>query len=139
MSNQPYDFQTAKAVQLRASDTQRRSEQFVIDAWKSYAEAERAYREALTKRIVELKADGVAVTACDNIARGEKPIAALKRARDIAEGVREAAGQAAWRASADRKAEQTFLEWSMRRDLADAHHEPTGPAEPVTFGDRRAA
>jgi hypothetical protein len=52
--------------------------------------------------------------------------------------IREAAGQAAWRASADRKAEQTFLSWSMRRDLAEAYHPSAGPADPQTFG-RRAA
>jgi hypothetical protein len=125
---QPYDFATAQKAQERASDRQRQAEQFVIDAWKAYAEAERAYREALSTRIVQLKADGMAVTACGEVARGEKAIAALKVKRDIAEGVKEAAAQAAWRASADRKAQQTFLEWSMRRDLAEGFHdyEPAG-------------
>lgn len=137
MSNQPYDFATAKAAQDRASDRQRQSEVFVIDAWKRYAEAERAYREALSTRIVQLKAEGMAVTACGEVARGEKQVAALKFARDVAEGVREAAGQSAWRASADRKAEQSFLEWSLRRDLAEGYQAPTGDGP--TFGGRRAA
>jgi hypothetical protein len=138
VSNQPYDFPTAKAAQAHASERQRQSEQFVIDSWKRYAAAERAYREALSQRIVALKADGMAVTACADVARGEKAVAALKFNRDVAEGVREAAAQAAWRASADRKAEQSFLEWSMRRDLADGYRPPEGPAEPVTFGGVRA-
>ena len=137
-ASQPYSFEQATAAQRAASDRQRQSEQFVIDSWKRYAEAERAYREALATRIVALKAEGTAVTACADIARGERSVAALKFARDVAEGVREAAGQAAWRASADRKAEQSFLEWSMRRDLAEAYHPSSGPTDPETYG-RRAA
>lgn len=138
VSAQPYDWAAAQAAQAKASERQRQSEQFVIDSWKRYAEAERAYREALATRIVALKAEGTAVTACADIARGEKSVAALKHARDVAEGVREAAGQAAWRASADRRAEQSFLEWSLRRDLAEGFHPSAGPADPQTFG-RRAA
>ena len=136
-ATQPYDFAAATAAQQAASAQQRQAELFVIDSWKRYAEAERAYREALSKRIVALRAEGVAVTACSDIARGEKAVAALKLARDVAEGVREAAGQAAWRASADRKAQQTFAEWSMRRDLAEGYAgDQRGVGE--TFG-RRAA
>ncbi|MEJ7783393.1 MAG: hypothetical protein WKF96_01230 [Solirubrobacteraceae bacterium] len=122
---QPYDFSQAKAAQREASTRQRAAEQFVIDSWKGYAEAERAYRAALAAKIVELKAGGMAVTACADVARGEPAVAALKHRRDIAEGVREAAGQAAWRASADRKAEQSFLEWSARKDIAETYQPPT--------------
>lgn len=61
----------------------------------------------------------MAITACADVARGKPNVADLRYARDVAEGVREAASQAAWRASGDRKAEQTFLSWSMRRDLAE--------------------
>ncbi len=133
---QPYDFAQAKDAQVRASERQRQSELFVIDTWKRYADAERAYRELLSTRIVTLKAEGVAVTACGDIARGEKPVAALRHARDIAEGVRKAAEQAGWRASADRKAEQVFLQWSANRDLAEGYHPPQGKGQ--TFG-RHAA
>jgi 3-deoxy-D-arabino-heptulosonate 7-phosphate (DAHP) synthase len=136
-ASQPYDFATAQKAQERASDRQRQAEQFIIDTWKAHAEAERAYREALSTRIVQLKADGVAATVCRDIARGEKAIAALKVKSLIAEGVREAASQAAWRTSQDRKAQQTFLEWSMRRDLAEGYSEPTG--EGPTYGRRPAA
>ncbi len=123
-STQPYDWAAAQAAQREASNRQRQAEQFVIDSWKSYAEAERAYRATLAAKILELKAGGMAVTACADVARGESAVAALKHRRDIAEGVREAAGQAAWRASADRKAEQSFLEWSLRRDLAEGYAPP---------------
>ena len=137
MSNQPYDFAQAQAASAAASNNQRRAEQFVIDSTRAYAEAERAYRKALASKIVELKAGGMAVTACGDVARGESAVADLKYRRDVAEGVKEAAVQSSWRASGDRKAEQTFCEWSMRRDLAEGYHAPTGDGP--TFGGRRAA
>jgi hypothetical protein len=43
------------------------------------------------------------VTLCGDLARGDSRVAGLKYERDVAEGVREAAGQAVWRATADRK------------------------------------
>ena len=139
MSSQPYDFQTAKAEQTKARAEQRTSEQWVINCWKAYAAAEKAYREALSKRIVELKAAGNAITACGDIARGEPAIATLKYKRDVAEGMREAAGQGSWRASADRKAEQSFLDWSMKRDLAEGYGRTLEPDDMPTYGGRRAA
>lgn len=137
MSNQPYDFAQAKAASAAASNNQRAAEQFVIDSTRAYAEAERAYRKALASKILELKAGGMAVTACGDVARGEAGVADLKYKRDVAEGVREAAGQSSWRASGDRKAEQSFISWSMRRDLAEGYHQVTGSGE--TFGRRAAA
>lgn len=117
MNNQPYDFQQAQAASKGAADDQRSSEQFVIDATRNYAEAERSYRKALASKIVELKAGGMAVTACGDVARGDGAVADLKYKRDVCEGVKEAAVQAAWRASANRKAEQSFIEWSARVSL----------------------
>jgi hypothetical protein len=123
---QPYDFETAQAAARAVSTKQRASEQFVIDTTRSYAEAERAYRMALATAILELRAEGMAITACADVARGRPNVADLRYARDVAEGVKEAASQAAWRASGDRKAEQVFIEWSARRDLADGYNPPDG-------------
>lgn len=139
MSNQPYDFARAQQASRAASDNQRSAEKFLIDSTRAYAEAERAYRQALAEAIVKLKAGGMAVTACADVARGDKLVADLRYKRDVAEGVKEAAAQSAWRASGDRKAEQTFIEWSMRRDLAEGYQQPAGPAEPTRYGARRAA
>ena len=128
MSNQPYDFARAQSASRGVSDNQRAAEKFLIGSTRDYAEAERAYRKALADKIVALKAEGMAATACADVARGDRHVADLRYKRDVAEGIKEAAVQSAWRASGDRKAEQTFIEWSMRRDLAGLHAVPTAVA-----------
>lgn len=138
-ATQPYDFGQASEADQAAHDRQRAAEQFIIDAGRGYAEAERAYREALALKILALKAEGTAWSSCGDIARGDPSVAALKYKRDVADGVREAATQAAWRASKDRDAESTRIQWSLRRDLAEGYRAPAGPAEPQTFGARQTA
>lgn len=54
---------------------------------KSYAMAEYEYRTLLSKRLVELRANGEKVTHLADIARGMKDIAKLRFDRDIAEGL----------------------------------------------------
>ena len=121
MSRQPYDFGQAQDASKSRADDQRASEKWVIDSHRAYAETERAYRKALAAKILELRASGIAISACSDIARGESEVSTLKYKRDVAEGVKEAAVQAAWRASAGRRDEEKFIEWSMRRDLAEGH------------------
>lgn len=133
---QPYDWQQAFEADRVASDRQRAAEQFIIDCARKHAEARRAYREALASEIVKLRAEGTAATVAGTMARGVPRIAALKYAEDVADGMREAASQGAWRASKDRDAELKRVEWSMRRDLSDAYRPPEGPADPVTYGKR---
>lgn len=58
---------------------------------KDYAEKEYYYRTALSKRLVELRAEGQAVTHLSDIARGEDKIAKLRYERDIAEGLKKSA------------------------------------------------
>lgn len=58
---------------------------------KDYALAEYNYRTALSKRLVELRASGQAVTHLADIARGEDKIAELRYKRDIAEGLKKSA------------------------------------------------
>lgn len=139
-AHRPYTFAEAQAANEERSDNQKLAEKFMIQTARECAQAERAYREALAKKILELRADGMALTACSDIARGDKHVADLKFKRDVAEGVREAAAQTAWRASADRRAEQEFIQWSARRDLAEYHGQDTAqePAQPITYGGRRA-
>lgn len=137
---QPYDWERAQEAQAVARAEQRAAEKWVIDSWRAYAAAEKSYREALATKIVQLKADGMAVTAAGDVARGEAKIAHLKYLRDVAEGTKEAAMMGGWRASKNRNAAQTFLEWSMRRDLAEWHgrEQDREPDEPVVYGGRRA-
>lgn len=125
MGQQPYDYSHAHAAAASASRAQHAAEEFLREAYKMFAQSEEAYRVALAVRIVELRAEGAAATLCADLARGEKDVAALRRARDIAEGVKEAAAQAAWRRAADRKDTQRFIDWSARRELAEGYgHAP---------------
>lgn len=54
---------------------------------KDYALKEYKYRTALSKKLVQLRAEGQAVTHLADIARGMEDIAELRFNRDIAEGL----------------------------------------------------
>ncbi len=54
---------------------------------KDYALKEYKYRTALSKKLVQLRAEGQAVTHLADIARGMEEIAKLRFDRDIAEGL----------------------------------------------------
>ena len=54
---------------------------------KDYAIKEKKYRVALSKRLLELRAQGQAVTHLADIARGMEDIAELRYERDLAEGL----------------------------------------------------
>lgn len=88
-------------------------------ASKDAAFAEESYRKALAEQILHIHSDGVAWTVAPDLARGNARVADLRRKRDIAEGVREAMVQLAWRRAADRKDAQRFADWSQRRELAE--------------------
>lgn len=119
MTSAPWDFAQARAAAADASRMQQQAEEFVRDAARGFAMAEEAYRVRLATRITELHADGVAWTVCGDLARGDKDVARLRRERDIAEGVKEAAQHGAWRRAADRRDVQRFAEYSLRRDLME--------------------
>lgn len=58
---------------------------------REYAEAEAAYRAALSTKILELRADKMPVTICPDIARGTAEIARLRLDRDCKEALYKAA------------------------------------------------
>lgn len=120
MSGAPWDFDQARAAARQASSSQRAAETFIRDAYKAFALAEESYRLALAQKITALHAEGVAWSATADLARGDKAVARLKRDRDIQEGVVEAAKQAGWRCSKDRDDVAAFIEWSRRREFAEA-------------------
>ena len=134
----PLDLPDAREAEREASALQRGAEQTLREAFSALAGAERSYRVLLAKRITELHADGVAWTACADLARGDERVAQLRFERDVAAGVREAAIQSSWRYAADRKALGRLIEWSARRDLA-AGVDVEDAASGVVFGGRRAA
>lgn len=129
----PWSFDDARNAARSASAKQKQMEDFIREAYKTFALAEEAYRTALAVRITELHAEGVAWSATADLARGEKMVARLKRERDIAEGVVEAAKQAGWRASKDRDDVAAFIGWSQRAWMR-TEPEPDWSKEPVIGG-----
>jgi hypothetical protein len=55
------------------------------------------------------------------LAKGDQSIADLRYERDVALGVREAARQAVYRHSANRRDLEELVDWSKRRDLAEGY------------------
>jgi hypothetical protein len=123
MTDPAWSFAEARQILHDASAAQRSTEQEMKLAYRAYAVAEENYRLALAKEIVATHNDGVAWSTAPDLARGDKEVAELRRKRDIAEGVKEAMVQAAWRRAADRRDAGRFCDWSMRRDLAEFHGE----------------
>lgn len=61
---------------------------------RTFAQAEHDYRVALSKRILEHRAEGMPVTIISDVCRGEPEIARLRLERDIAETVYKSALEA---------------------------------------------
>lgn len=84
---------------------------------EDYALKEYNYRTALSKRLVELRANGQPVTHLADIARGEEAIAKLRFDRDIAEGLKNSAekGTDFYKLYARLMEAQTQREWGQAR------------------------
>ena len=139
MSERPYSYPQAIEAARRASAAQANVEDSLRESSKDFAEAEEAYRIALAQEIVRQHAeDGVAWTVAPDLARGDKHVAKLRRERDIAEGVREAMQQQAWRRAADRRDTQRFCDWSAKREFAEAYGQVPEPALEAPIGSVRS-
>lgn len=134
--SQPYTFAQAREAAGRASAAQLAAEDAMKAAYRDCAVKEEAYRKALAETILRVHADGAAWTVAGDLARGDERVARLRRERDIAEGVREAMAQASWRRAADRKDTQRFIDWSLRRDLAEGFGNAPEPAFSEPIGGR---
>jgi len=138
MNVTPFDLGEARAAARLASAQQAGAETELRARSRTLADAERRYRTALAQERARLHAeDGVAWTATDDLARGARQVADLRYERDVARGIYEAAQAALWRHTADRKDVGRFIEWSMRRELAEGG-QPPEPSEWTTFGSRAA-
>ena len=126
--DRPWDFDQAREHCRSASRRQEDAEQSLVNAYKEAAAAEEAYRRALAEKILELRAGDLPATLCADLARGDAAVARFRRHRDIADGIREAMVQAAWRLTADRKDAQRFSDWSQRRLFAEAAGAVADPA-----------
>lgn len=131
----PWTFDEADKTCKEASRRQKAAEDSFQEAAADAAKAEEAYRLALAEEIIRQHDDGVAWTVAPDLARGEKGVAAKRRERDIAVGVRDALDQACWRRNADRKDAQRFSDWSMRRELAEGYDDT--PTEHHNQGGRQ--
>jgi len=127
---QPLEIIEARTAQHQASKTQRDHVDKVAGAHDDLANAEYAYRTALSDRWKELRGEGWAATVCGDIARGEEKIANLRKERDEAQGALRALEEDSYRIAADRRALDGLVRWSMHRDLrTDA---PPLKFDPVT-------
>lgn len=133
--NGPWTITEAAQAANAASAQQKGAEAQLRDAAADLAAKERAYRVALAQTITRFRADGHAATVCADLARGERQVADLRYARDVAQGVLDAAQQAAWRLTADRRTVDGLTRWSMGRELAE-HGQPDAR---LSWTDRRAA
>lgn len=116
----PWTFDEARSIAAQQAQAQKQAEDFTKQAWRQSGEKERAYRVALAQKIITLHQDeGVAWSSTEALAKGDAGVAKLKFEWDVAEGVKEAASQAAWKANQDRKDAHALITWSMRRELAE--------------------
>lgn len=126
-NNRPWDFDEARAACRKASMAQEKAERALKQAYVNAAHAHEEYRRCLADKILDLRADGLAATLCQDLAKGSKEVSELRRLWDIAEGTKEAMQQNCWRHTADRKDAQRFADWSQRREMAETGHmEPIG-------------
>lgn len=131
MSEQPFTFGEAKERINTAKAQQQAAETAVREAYSKFGLARRAYQTALAGKILELRVGGTAATLCADIARGDPQVAALRFNRDVAEGVMEAARSAVWRHTADRRELEQLVDWSKRREFAEAGGEPQWSGSPA--------
>jgi|HubBroStandDraft_6_1064221.scaffolds.fasta_scaffold01839_21 hypothetical protein len=135
--HQAWDFSTALRASEKGKQGQEEAEKARKDATAEYATAEKLYRVALAKRIVELIAEGKPATVAKDLARGDKHVSDLGYNRDVAEGMKEIAEQRAWRHTADRKDIQEFIQWS--RIVAPLGTQAEPPVHERPIGSQRAA
>jgi hypothetical protein len=111
----PYDYGQAKAALARGSRDQDQAAQWIAETAEEFAQAEERYRVKLAEKIVYLHdEEGVAWSVAPDLARGDKEVAGLRRQRDIKEGLKDAAEQRGWQASANRRGLERLIDWSMR-------------------------
>lgn len=110
---QAWDFFQCVEASRKAKEAQQEAENAVKDAAAAYALAERLYRVNLAQQIVKLIAEGKPATVARDLARGDRHVADLAYEMAVAEGVKEAMEQRAWRHTSDRKDVQNLTKWSM--------------------------
>lgn len=113
----PLGILEARDAEHAASESQRKHADALAKAYDAKANAEYAYRVALSARWKQLKDEGWAATTCGDIARGEQSIAALRRDRDRCEGEVERLKEMSYTLGADRRALDGLVDWSKAREM----------------------
>lgn len=131
-----WDWGQAQQAMNAAAAAQETSEQAMRDAGKEAADAERQYARALAMRMLEIKANGMAITVTERIAKGDEDISNLRYARDLKAAAFKAACAANYRHSANRADAVELAKWAMRRELADGS---IGGDSRLSFSGGRAA
>ena len=108
MTEAPFTFTEARRAAHDASRRQIDAEHQRVECAKTAADKRRVYHMALSRKIVELHASGVAWTVAGDIARGDETVAAA-----------EAQEQAGYRLNADRRVLEQLVRWSQARELAE--------------------
>lgn len=113
----PLAIEDAREAQRAASETQRDHTNQIANAHVELANAEKAYREALADRLIDLREQGWPATVCKDLARGDSRIAELCRLRNVKQGALDALVEDGFRLKADRRALDGLVAWSKDRDL----------------------
>lgn len=134
---QPFEILNARRAQHESSKLQRELADNLSEAHKALAHAEFLYRRALTERIKQLHGEGMAITTCENVAKGEESVALLRKERDERKGELAQVEQEGFRMGADRRALDGLVNWSMYRDLR-VESEPVSWRDQPSFPSRAA-
>ena len=116
---QPYDFEQAAQASREATQQQRIAEDGLRTAGRELADANRAYRMALSLRMAEKRNEGIPATVAKDQARGDEDIADLEHALMYKEVLKDAASQALWTHAAERRELEHLIDWSKRASFLD--------------------
>jgi hypothetical protein len=127
------DVDDARTAARTLAEQRKEARRFLEQRIERAADAKREYRKALAQAFVT--ADGS--TAAQREANAKEVAADMEYQRDLAEGMVKVAHEKLAEIDGERASLHRLLEWSMRVD--PNAREDRAPADPVTFGARRAA
>uniref|UniRef100_A0A6H2A4T2 Uncharacterized protein n=1 Tax=viral metagenome TaxID=1070528 RepID=A0A6H2A4T2_9ZZZZ len=88
-----------------------------VDLVEKRAQAERAYNIAVARETLNQKAEGQSITIIDKLVRGDRVIADLKYALDVAEGVQRACLQSIKAITIQIDSYRSLLAWAKAEML----------------------
>lgn len=110
----PLDLDDGRRAAHQQAKIQRRALDDLESRVGAAAGSELEYRKALAVEIIRLRSDGVPVTVAGDLARGDDGVAALKQARDLADGMVTAQRERVRELEGERAMLRELLEYSRR-------------------------